>query len=156
MKIIFIYGMINVWQPFLNLGSVAFRICYLNFMELTSMTALEFLLGPINSFKMLNYCKDAYLVFQKDALYPNLWGLCACKTALRPDHSKAELLFFLSLFDVRFLFVLTFIRFFKDNQVATCWESGKIWYIQVYADRLNLCMELTIRCKRHSALKFFF
>ena len=43
------------------------------------MTALEFLLGPINSFKMLNYCKDAYLVFQKDALILTFEGCVRVK-----------------------------------------------------------------------------
>ena len=34
--------MINVWQPFFNLGSVACLMFYLNFMEIIPMTALLF------------------------------------------------------------------------------------------------------------------
>ena len=45
---------------FLNLDSVTFLMFYLNFMEIIPMSALEFLLDPINSFKTLNYCRDAY------------------------------------------------------------------------------------------------
>ena len=108
---------------FLNLGSVIFLMFYLNFMEIIPMSALEFLLYSINSFKTLNYCRDAYYFFQKYVLYLNVWGLCASKIALSPDHSKVVLLFLLSS-SVRFLFVLTFIRFFKDYQVAICWERA--------------------------------
>ena len=60
MKIKIIYRTITVWQPFLNLGSVAFLMFCLNFMDVIPTTALGFLLDPINSFKMLNYCRDAY------------------------------------------------------------------------------------------------
>ena len=60
MKVKIIYRTINVWQPFLNLGSVAFLMFCVNFMEIISTTALEFLLDSINSFKTLNYCRDGY------------------------------------------------------------------------------------------------
>ena len=53
---LFILMKINIYRqndkvshPFLNLGSVL--MFYLNFMEIIPMTALEFLLDPINSFK---------------------------------------------------------------------------------------------------------
>ena len=58
MKIKIIYRTINVWQPFLNLGSVVFLMFWLNFMEIIPTTALEFQLDPINSFKTLNYYRD--------------------------------------------------------------------------------------------------
>ena len=60
MKIVFIYRKIYVWKQFLRLGSVAFLIFYLNFMEIIRMAALELFLDSINSFKKLNYCRDAY------------------------------------------------------------------------------------------------
>ena len=59
MKKIFIYRTINVWQPFLNLGSVAFLTFYLKLIEIIPMTALELFFNPLNSFKTLNYCRDA-------------------------------------------------------------------------------------------------
>ena len=60
MKIKIIYRMINALQSFLNLGSVAFLMFCLNFIETIPTKALEFLLDPINSFKTLTYCRDAY------------------------------------------------------------------------------------------------
>ena len=43
------------------MGSVAFLVFYLNFefMEIIPMIAFELFLDPINSFKTLNYCRDA-------------------------------------------------------------------------------------------------
>ena len=52
-------------NPFLNLGYVAFQMFCLNFMESIPTTALGFILDPINSFKTLNYCREAYLVYRK-------------------------------------------------------------------------------------------